>query len=221
MVCVNSLSQVFIPVSQTTSRLPSFCSLSNRLNWAHILAGGSSVVSVLNQTINRGLNMLHELFSLSKGLKCENWFNRGHLKYRQLCCTTLLLNYKQIQNQMWRRKRWKKILTFDFWGELCGSPSKEGPYTPRRLFTRPYWFGSTPVRPAMLANAIDKPSVLSRSVEACSSFSKTNQGRREERGGKEGRGGTSMDSDGERGGGRRCKRSRETQTPVHGLGTLN
>lgn len=32
----------------------------------------------------------------------------------------------------------------------------------------------------MLANAIDEPSVLSRSVEACSSFSKTNQGRREE-----------------------------------------
>lgn len=35
----------------------------------------------------------------------------------------------------------------------------------------------------MLANAIDKPSVLSRSVEARSSFSKTNQGRREEGGG--------------------------------------
>lgn len=33
----------------------------------------------------------------------------------------------------------------------------------------------------MLANAIDEPSVLSRSVEACSSFSKTNQGRREEK----------------------------------------
>lgn len=32
----------------------------------------------------------------------------------------------------------------------------------------------------MLANAIDEPSVLSRSVEACSSFSKTNQGRRED-----------------------------------------
>lgn len=32
----------------------------------------------------------------------------------------------------------------------------------------------------MLANAIDEPSVLSRSVEACSSFSKTNQGKREE-----------------------------------------
>lgn len=32
----------------------------------------------------------------------------------------------------------------------------------------------------MLANAIDEPSVLSRSVEACSSFSKTNHGRREE-----------------------------------------
>ncbi|KAK5899073.1 hypothetical protein CesoFtcFv8_008589 [Champsocephalus esox] len=32
----------------------------------------------------------------------------------------------------------------------------------------------------MLANAIDEPSVLSRSVEACSPFSKTNQGRREE-----------------------------------------
>lgn len=41
----------------------------------------------------------------------------------------------------------------------------------------------------MLANAIDKPSVLSRSVEACSSFSKTNQGRREERGEKRGGGG--------------------------------
>lgn len=38
----------------------------------------------------------------------------------------------------------------------------------------------------MLANAIDKPSVLSRSVEACSSFSKTNQGRREEKGKKRG-----------------------------------
>lgn len=110
----------------------------------------------------------------------------GHLKYRQLCCATLLLNYKQ----MWWWKRWKRILTLDFWGELlCGSPSKEGPYTPRRLFTRPYWFGSTPVRPAMLANAIDKPSVLSRSVEARSSFSKTNQGRREGRGEKRGEGG--------------------------------
>lgn len=40
----------------------------------------------------------------------------------------------------------------------------------------------------MLANAIDKPSVLSRSVEARSSFSKTNQGRREGKRGKEGRG---------------------------------
>lgn len=30
-----------------------------------------------------------------------------------------------------------------------------------------------------------------------------------------------MDSDGERGGGRRCKRSRRMQTSVHGLGTLN
>lgn len=34
----------------------------------------------------------------------------------------------------------------------------------------------------MLANAIDEPSVLSRSVEACCSFSKTNQGRSEEEG---------------------------------------
>lgn len=72
----------------------------------------------------------------------------------------------------------------------------------------------------MLANAIDEPSVLSRSVEACCSFSKTNQGRSEEDGKKE-RGKTSMDSDGEWGGGRRCKHSRHTQTPVHGLGTLN
>jgi len=32
---------------------------------------------------------------------------------------------------------------------------------------------------------------------------------------------TSMDSDGEWGGLRRCKHSRQTQTPVHGLGTLN
>lgn len=72
----------------------------------------------------------------------------------------------------------------------------------------------------MLANAIDEPSVLSRSVEACSSFSKTNQGRREEEEKRE-RGKTSMDSDGEWGGGRRCKHSRQTQTPVHGLGTLN
>lgn len=41
----------------------------------------------------------------------------------------------------------------------------------------------------MLANAIDEPSVLSRSVEACSSFSKTNQERREdeERGKREGK----------------------------------
>lgn len=41
----------------------------------------------------------------------------------------------------------------------------------------------------MLANAIDKPSVLSRSVEARSSFSKTNQGRREGKGGGGRRGG--------------------------------
>lgn len=73
----------------------------------------------------------------------------------------------------------------------------------------------------MLANAIDKPSVLSRSAGACGSFSKTNQGRREEEGKKKESGKTSMDSDGEWGGGRRCKHSRQTQTPVHGLGTLN
>lgn len=49
----------------------------------------------------------------------------------------------------------------------------------------------------MLANAIDEPSVLSRSVEACSSFSKTNQGRREEEEERKRGGKTSMDSDGE------------------------
>lgn len=73
----------------------------------------------------------------------------------------------------------------------------------------------------MLANAIDKPSVLSRSVEACSSFSKTNRGRIEEKEKRKRGGKTSMDSDGERGGGRRCKHSRQIQTSVHGLGTLN
>lgn len=73
----------------------------------------------------------------------------------------------------------------------------------------------------MLANAIDEPSVLSRSVEACSSFSKTNQGSREEEEKRKREGKTSMDSDGEWDGGRRCKHSRQTQTTVHGLGTLN
>lgn len=40
----------------------------------------------------------------------------------------------------------------------------------------------------MLANAIDEPSVLSRSVEACSSFSEANQGRKRGRGEKKERG---------------------------------
>lgn len=32
----------------------------------------------------------------------------------------------------------KAILTPNFGELLCGSPGKEGLYTPRRLFTRPY-----------------------------------------------------------------------------------
>ena len=55
------------------------------------------------------------------------------------------------------------------------------------------------------------------------------EGRRSGRGrGEEGKGverrekkKTSMDSDGEQRAGPRCKRSRHTQDPVHGLGTLN
>lgn len=80
----------------------------------------------------------------------------------------------------------------------------------------------------MLANAIDEPSVLSRSVEACSSPSKAKKKARKT---KERRGvkeewegavgwvnGTSMDSDGERGGGRRCKRSTQHSHPCPWFG---
>lgn len=53
----------------------------------------------------------------------------------------------------------------------------------------------------MLANAIDEPSVLSRSVEACSSFPPDRARKEWGKGIKKERGKTSMDSDGERGGG--------------------
>lgn len=110
-----------------------------------------------------------------------------HMKYRNLCCPSGL-NYKQIQHQVWRWKWWEQFWPLVSEESSLWEPRQGGPYTPWRLLTGPYWFGSTPVRPAMLANAIDKPSVLSRSVEARTSFSKTNQGRREGKRENEGRG---------------------------------
>lgn len=89
MVWVDSLSLVLISICQTTIRPPPFCSLSN---WhkAQISTYFSSKLKRFKADCKQTAKYATQDLLLSKGFKCENLFNRRHIKYRKLCCATLL-----------------------------------------------------------------------------------------------------------------------------------